>query len=79
MVVLDSDHAAAHVSAELKAYHGLVAVGGYLIVEDTNINGHPVLPDFRPGEAVTRFLVTHSEFVVDPDREHFMLTLNPGG
>lgn len=30
MVVLDADHAAAHVSAELEACHALVAVGGDL-------------------------------------------------
>ena len=33
----------------------------------------------RRRETVERFLAAHPEFVVDPDRERFMLTLNPGG
>jgi cephalosporin hydroxylase len=70
MVILDSDHSAAHVAA-----------GCYLIVEDTNLNGHPVVPDHGPGpmEAVDAFLPGAPEFVVDRDRERFMLTLNPRG
>ena len=81
MVVLDSDHSEAHVAAELAAYHSIVSPGCFLIVEDTDINGHPVLPDHGPGpmEAVEAFLPTAPQFIVDESRERFMLTLHPRG
>lgn len=81
MVILDSDHAEEHVFAELRAYREVVSVGCYLIVEDTNVNGHPARPDFGPGpmEALDRFLATADDYVVDADRERFMMTLNPRG
>ena len=81
MVVLDSDHRARHVRAELDAYAGLVANGCYLVVEDTIVNGNPILPDFGPGpgEAVAAWIETHPEFEVDRSREHLMATFHPGG
>ena len=52
-----------------------------MIVEDTNINGHPVFPDFGPGpmEAVREFLANNDEFIVDTSMERLMLTANPRG
>ena len=81
MVVLDSDHSAAHVFDEMIAYSRLVQPGDYLIVEDTNVNGHPVLPDFGPGpmEAVDRFLAQNDEFAIDQRCERFLMTLYPRG
>jgi cephalosporin hydroxylase len=81
MVVLDSDHKAAHVYDELLAYAPLVQTGDYLIVEDTNVNGHPTYLEFGPGpmEALNRFLSQNDEFVIDPRCERFLMTLNPRG
>jgi cephalosporin hydroxylase len=81
MVILDSDHAAAHVRAEIDHYAPLVTPGCYLIVEDSNVNGHPVYPRHGPGplEALLDWLPAHPEFQVDRQREKFMLTFNPSG
>ncbi len=81
MVILDSDHSRDHVLAELNAYRDVVSVGCYLIVEDTDVNGHPARPDFGPGpmEALEAFQATTDDYASDPDRERFMMTLNPKG
>ena len=81
MAILDSDHAAPHVLAEMQAYGPLVSKGCYMIVEDTSINGHPTRPDFGPGpaEAVEAFLRDHPEFEPDRSCERFLFTDHPGG
>jgi cephalosporin hydroxylase len=81
MVILDSDHSELHVTAELAAYSPLVSKGCYLIVEDTNVNGHPAGESFGPGpmEAVIAFLRGNREFVVDRNCERLHLTFNPNG
>lgn len=81
LVIHDADHHSTECLADLEIYGPLVTAGSYLIVEDTNVNGHPVLGDWGPGprEAVDRFLQSHPDFMRDAEREKFMLTYNPGG
>jgi cephalosporin hydroxylase len=81
MVILDADHGRDHVAAELALWADLVTEGSYLIVEDTAVNGHPVLPEHGPGpmEALDAFLAGRDDFVVDTAAERFLLSLSPRG
>jgi cephalosporin hydroxylase len=81
MVVLDSDHRKEHVLKELLIYSKLVTKGSYLILEDTNNNGHPVRPDFGPGsmEALQEYQKDHSDLETDKSREKLFVTFNPNG
>ena len=70
--------------ADLEAYAPLVTQGSYLIVEDGIIDlfdpGDSIgTVDEGPLAAVEEFLLRHSEFVVDAERERYLLTYNPKG
>jgi cephalosporin hydroxylase len=62
-VILDSDHAEAHVLAEMKSIRPLLVPGDYVVVEDSNVNGHPVYPDHGPGpfEAMNKYFEQYPE------------------
>jgi cephalosporin hydroxylase len=81
MVILDSDHSRKHVLDELRIYAPMVTSGQYLIVEDTNVNGHPALAAFGPGpmEALDAYLMEDGNFEIDAGREKFFMTFNPRG
>ena len=81
MVVLDSDHACDHVLKEMEIYGSMVSPGSYMIVEDSNVNGHPVKPEHGPGpmEAIQSYMQKHDDFEIDLSREKFFMTQNPNG
>lgn len=84
LVIHDGDHTRKQVIKDLRAYHDLVSVGSYLIIEDG------VIDLFRPGDgigmfeagplaATEEFLADHPNFVVDSSRERYIMTYNPRG
>jgi len=81
MVSLDSDHHKDHVLQELRLYSPMVSPGCYLVVEDTHMGGHPILPKHGPGpfEAVQEFMSAKPPFVIDHSREKFLMSFNYGG
>lgn len=83
MVILDSDHSAKHVLAELELYARLVTPGSYCLVQDGCIDTLPMYASARPGPlvAIKNFLETESHgFSIDHDLcNKFLITHSPNG
>ncbi len=83
LIILDSAHQKDHVIKELFAYSPFVQVGGYIIVQDTNLSGHPVkqatFSGPGPMEAVEEFLSLDKHFEPDQSRERLLFTFCPRG
>ena len=81
--ILDSDHTKNHVLNELLLLRPLLRTDDYVVVEDSNINGHPVYPTFGPGpyEAIQEYFSRYpDDFVRDTESEKkFGFTFAPGG
>lgn len=82
-LILDSDHAAAHVKRELDIWIPRLRSGDYVVVEDTVVNGHPVRPDHGPGpmEAIRAYRTQNpGVLIADSAREaKFGATFAPEG
>lgn len=83
MVILDSDHEENHVFREMEIYSDLVSPKCYMVVEDTNLGGNPVVNTCVPGRgpmgAVERFMGKDDRFEIDKGREKFFMTFYPNG
>ncbi len=82
MVLLDSDHAGAHVLRELQLYAPLVPVGGYVLAQDGCIDELGYMRHDRPGPlwAIRRFVASDSRFEVDEERStRYLYTHSPSG
>lgn len=81
--ILDSDHRKDHVMGELNLLRPLLVSGDYLVVEDSNINGHPVIPGWGPGpyEAIEDYFhLFPDDYRHDQERENkFGFTFAPNG
>jgi cephalosporin hydroxylase len=69
------------VVAAFERYAPLVPIGGYVVVENTVVNGRPAGAGFGPGpyEAVEAILGRSGDFVPDPTGERYTLTFNRSG
>ncbi|MBN2144418.1 MAG: class I SAM-dependent methyltransferase [Candidatus Aureabacteria bacterium] len=83
LVILDSLHTKDHVLKEMELYSPLVTPGSYLIVQDTNMHGHPAITECYPGpgpwEAVHDFLKQTDQFKIDKSKERLLFTMHPDG
>jgi cephalosporin hydroxylase len=81
--ILDSDHRAFHVLAEMELLRPVLKRGDYVIVEDSNLNGHPVKPTHGPGpfEATEEYFAKYPrDYIRDTERENkFGFTFSTNG
>jgi cephalosporin hydroxylase len=84
LVIHDGEHTKEQVLKDLHAYAELVNVGSYFIVEDGIVDlfrPRDGLGWFREGPmpAIEQFVRENPKFVIDPQRERYLLTYNPCG
>jgi len=84
LVIHDGDHHRDKVLDDLKKYARFVSVGSYLIVEDGIIDlftyGDGIGTTWEgPLKSVERFITDNSNFIIDHERERYILTYNPKG
>jgi cephalosporin hydroxylase len=84
LVIHDGDHRKEQVLKDLDNYAPFVTPGSYYIVEDGIVDlfhyGDGLgFKEPGPLAAVEEFLSTHSDFIVDKEKERYMLTYNPNG
>lgn len=80
LVIEDSDHKYHVTKAIMESYARFVALGCYLLVEDTIVDVLGLPPTPGPLKAVREFVESHADtFVVDRSREKYVLTYNPMG
>lgn len=88
LVLLDSNHTHDHVLSELQAYGSLVSEGSYVVVYDTVIENLTTEPfsdrpwsvGNSPGTAVSEWLNSHPDFVIDSFMDNKLLvSVAPGG
>jgi len=78
LVILDSNHSHAHVTAELEAYHHLVTPGSYIVATDGIMRevcdvprGTPEWRHDNPAGAAEEFAARHREFIIETPRWAF--------
>jgi len=84
LVVHDGDHRKESVLKDLRPYSTLVSVNSYFIVEDGVADlfqaGDGIgMFEEGPLKAIEEFLVENHNFIVDKERERYILTYNPKG
>lgn len=83
--IADSGHSKEHVFAELMMLRTVTLPGDYVVVEDGNINGHPVYSAYHQGpgpyEALEEYLARYpDDYLPDRERENkFGFTFAPRG
>ncbi len=81
--LIDSDHRKPHVLAELEMIRGVTRAGDYVVVEDGNINGHPVMPGWGEGpwEALEEYKARYPDdyFLDEASETKFGWTFAPKG
>ena len=86
LIVLDSNHSAAHVAKEIELFHDMVTPGSYLVVMDGAQAYVADIPDAKPGWeqdnpliAIEEFVAKNDRFEVDPYYNRLKVTSNPNG
>ncbi len=84
LVIQDGDHYRDGVLKDLRNYSPFVSLGSYFIVEDGIVDLYAAHEDLGmkvegPLPAIADFLRENPNFVVDKERERYLLTYNPNG